>query len=156
MDDGLRWSGPEQRHLTLQFLGRVADADALVESVTESVQPRAPFVVALGGGGAFPSARRASVLWIGVHEGGDGLTSLAGAVADATVPLGFAVDDRPYRPHLTVARSARARDLRGVVDELAVEPSPAWTVDEMVLFDSDTRADGAVHTERARFALGIG
>jgi 2'-5' RNA ligase len=155
----LRWTRPEQRHITLQFLGPVAEsvADSLAESVAESVRGVQPFTVVLGGAGAFPSARRASVLWIGVAQGADEFADLAGAVSSSTAPLGFAGEDRPFRPHLTLARSARARDLRPVVAALDDGPAaPPFTVDHVVLFDSDTRPDGAVHIEVARCALTAG
>ena len=154
---GLRWTRPEQRHLTLQFLGPVGEsvADSLTESVAESVRRVAPFTLALGGGGAFPSARRASVVWLGVSTGADELATLAGAVTAATAPLGFADDDRPFRPHLTLARVNAARDVRALVERLGTGPAgPPFTVDRVVLFDSDTRAEGAVHTPRGTFGLG--
>jgi len=153
----LRWTRPEQRHLTLQFLGPVADSavESLTESVAESVRRVPPFTVALGGAGAFPSARRASVVWVGVATGTEELGELAGAITAATAPLGFATEDRPFRAHLTLARVNRARDLRALVDQLSERPPcPPFTVDRVVLFDSDTRAEGAVHTERARLELG--
>ena len=153
-DDGLRWSRPEQRHVTLQFLGRVDDVDALTESVTESVRRIAPFTLALGGAGAFPSPRRASVVWLGVSTGAEELAELAGAIAMGTAPLGFVDDDRPFRPHLTLARVNATRDVRALVERLRTGlAGPPWTVDQVVLFDSDTRAEGAVHTVRARFPL---
>ncbi len=153
-DDGLRWTRADQRHLTLQFLGSVPDSTSLAESVAASVRQRAPFSLALGGAGAFPNPRRASVLWLGVQEGAEELASLATAVSDATARLGFVADERPLRPHVTLARSSRARDLRTTVHALDDGgESPAWSVVDVVLFDSDTRADGAVHTEQARFRL---
>ncbi len=153
-DDGLRWTRVDQRHVTLQFLGRVDDVESLAASVGESVRRTPPFTIALGGAGAFPSARRASVLWLGVSNGVEQLAALAGAIVDATAPLGFVPDDRPFRAHVTLARSTQSRDLRPVVEALAsAAAGPSFTVDRVVLFDSDTRADGAVHTECARFAL---
>jgi 2'-5' RNA ligase len=153
----LRWSRPDQRHITLQFLGRVDESDSLAESVAESVRRVQPFTVVLGGAGAFPSARRASVLWIGVAQGADEFAALAAAVSSSTAPLGFAGEDRPFRPHLTLARLARARDLRPVVAALDDGPAaPPFTVDHVVLFESDTRPDGAVHTEVARCPLTAG
>jgi 2'-5' RNA ligase len=77
----------------------------------------------------------------------------------ALVDLGVSLsplsgEDRPYQPHVTLARVNRARDLRAAVEALdARGESEPWTVEEIVLFDSDTRPDGAVHTERARFRL---
>jgi 2'-5' RNA ligase len=90
-----------------------------------------------------------------VHEGRDAITALAAAVARATAPLGVAPEDRPFRPHLTVARAASPTDLRDAVAALdAAGPGPAWSVDEVVLFESDTRSDGVVHTEIGRCPLG--
>jgi len=146
--DGLRWTRPEQRHLTLQFLGGVEDVDALVASVAASVRGIAPFTLALGGAGAFPAAARASVVWLGVSTGADRLAELAAAIVAA--PGG-----RPFRPHLTIARARAPRDLCALVEHLRRgSAGPPWTVDEVVLFESDTRADGAVHTPQIEFGLG--
>ena len=80
-------------------------------------------------------------------RGVDALTALATALADP--------DDRPFRAHLTLARANRPRDLRQVIDALdASGESEPWIVDEVVLFESDRRPEGAVHTEQARFTLG--
>jgi 2'-5' RNA ligase len=153
-DDGLRWSRPDQRHLTLQFLGRVAELDSLTESLDESLRRVAPFALQLGGGGAFPAPKRASVVWLGASTGAAELDELAAAVTGATAPLGFATEDRPFRPHLTLARAPRPRDLRPLVDRLGTDPAgPPWTVERVVLFESVTRADGAMHTERHAFPL---
>ena len=151
----LRWISRAQWHVTLQFLGRVDDADAMVGALCDAVRDGVPFALRLGGGGAFPKPRAGTVLWAGVHEGGDALTTLAGVAARATGPLGIAPEERPYRPHLTVARAARPSDLRDAVTALdAAGPGPAWRIDEVVLFESDTRADGVVHTVVARCPLG--
>lgn len=156
---GLRWTRAGQHHLTLQFLGPVSDVAALSESVAEAVRGVAPFTLRLGGAGAFPNARRASVLWLGVREGADALVALAAAVTDGTSAAGHAADDRPFRAHLTLARTNRARDVRAAVRALDVSPaSPVWSVDEVVLFDSRPsagagRADVAPHSARARFGL---
>jgi 2'-5' RNA ligase len=148
IDDGLRWTRPDQRHVTLQFLGRVdaTEFDAIADSVAESVRLCSSFTLSLGGAGAFPDPRHASVLWLGVRQGSEALGELADAVAEP--------DDRPFRAHLTLARVSKARDVRAVVAALdAHDDSPAWTVAEVILFDSDTRPEGAVHTEHARFPL---
>ena len=152
LGDGLRWTRTGQRHLTVHFFGPVGEPARLVESVTESVGRVPPFSLGLGGGGAFPNARRASVVWIGVREGSDALRELAGMIPSEP-------DHVPYRAHLTLARvsrggDTRARDVRGLVTALdALAPSPTWTIDDVVLFESTTHADGAVHTEQARFRL---
>jgi 2'-5' RNA ligase len=138
----LRWTRAEQRHLTLRFFGAVPDVAPVAEFVAESVRAREPFTLSLGGGGAFPDARRASVLWLGVRQGSDALTELGTSLA--------APDDRPFRAHLTLARANTPRDLRQVIGALdACGQSAPWTVDDLVLFDSD----GSTHIEQARFRL---
>ncbi len=83
------------------------------------------------------------MLWLGVQQGSDALTELAATVADP--------DGHPFRAHVTLARAKRPRDLRDVISALdACGESDPWTVDEVVLFDSD----GSTHTEQARFTLG--
>ena len=150
----LRWLPRQQWHLTLKFLGRVDDADALTGAVHAATRGRSPFTLQLGGAGAFPTSRRASVLWIGVAAGAAELAALAAAVDDASAGLVANTEHRPYHPHLTVARAAAARPVHGPVDALGATPiGPAWTVTELALVESDTRRDGAVHTVRARLPL---
>jgi 2'-5' RNA ligase len=80
--------------------------------------------------------------------------TLAGAVARVTTELGHQPEARAYHPHVTVARAARPCSLTGLVDELgAAGPGPAWTVADVALVASDTRPEGAVHTEWARRPL---
>ena len=142
----LRWMRPQQLHLTVKFFGPVPDLDPVAEFVADSVLRRAPFTLSLGGGGAFPNPRRASVLWLGTRQGSDALVELAAPFATADSPDG----DRPYRAHLTLARVNRARDLRAVIAALdACGESESWTVDDVVLFESDR----SLHTEVARFTL---
>src|SRR3954469_17646531 len=83
---GARWTTRAQQHMTLQFLGNDADVDAVATALGEiAVQAGA---VQLGGGGAFPSPRRARVLWIGLAEGETWLMQLAAAVGVLLSPLG--------------------------------------------------------------------
>jgi 2'-5' RNA ligase len=100
--DGARWTTREQHHLTLQFLGNRADVDAVAAALREIAV--APADVELRGIGAFPSPRRARVLWIGVAAGASMLTQLAAAVGVLLEPLGHEPEARAYHPHLTLAR----------------------------------------------------
>lgn len=151
----VRWALRGQWHFTLQFLGRVADDDTLVAALRAVTAGAAPFEVELEGAGAYPSAARAKILWIGVGAGANELTELAASVASVSEGLGHAVEHRPYTPHLTVARVPRPHRLDVVVADLAEGLRDArWTVDALVLVESDTRPGGAVHTERHRLPLG--
>jgi len=145
---GARWTTREQRHLTLQFLGNHADIDA-VGVALEALAVRAG-TVALGGVGAFPSARRARVLWVGVAAGGAFLAQLAAAAGALLAPLGHESEAREYHPHLTLARFKAPADLRDVVEAQAERSVGAsFAIEEVVLYESNVRSTGAQYTERA-------
>jgi 2'-5' RNA ligase len=156
--DGLRWSRREQWHLTLRFLGPVPDLDTLVSAVRDALAP-VPRVgaVALGGAGAFPDPRRATVVWLGVRDGADALGRVAAAVESASVAAGFAPEPRPFSAHLTVARLPRARDVGPVVEALGdARVGGPWLVDDVVVISSDTRPTGAVYEDVARIRIADG
>jgi RNA 2',3'-cyclic 3'-phosphodiesterase len=117
-----RLVGQEKIHLTLKFLGDVEE-DALGR-VTRALEPvregHEPFEVSTSGFGAFPSERRARILWAGVGEGSGPLRALARDVEDLLEPAGFEREGRTYMPHLTLGR-ARGRPVK--LDE-AEKPSP--------------------------------
>jgi 2'-5' RNA ligase len=154
----LRWSGRQQWHVTLRFLGRVPDVDRLLAAMHDALAsvPRVG-ALRLGGADAFPSAQRASVVWVGVRDGADDLTRIAAAVESVAVAVGFAPETRPFSPHLTVARVARASNVERVLDELGHDPvGGAWPVDDVVLVSSDTRSTGSVYHEVARVQVASG
>lgn len=136
--DGWRWSDPERWHLTLAFLGDV-DA-ALLPDLTARLGRASgrhrPFEVALGGAGAFSRPARARVLWIGVVTGREPLTRLARSVGAGARRAKIAVDDRRYRPHLTLGRRQEPVDVREPLATGAGLSTPAWCVDSFVLVES--------------------
>ena len=109
----------------------------------------------LGGGGAFPSERRAKVVWLGVVEGTDLLADLAGAVGALLAPLGHEPEDRPFHAHLTLARLGRPSDARAVVAAIGPDPvGERWRAGEVHLYESTTRREGAEYRLHASFPLG--
>lgn len=152
---GPRWAGPEQWHLTLQFLGPVRHLAEVVTALGEAAATQAAFSFRLGGGGAFPTARRGRVVWIGATEGGEAMTSLAGAVTGALAPLGYPGEERPFSPHLTVARLRVPANVAAAVTALGTEPvGPAWTVGEITLYQSRLSPKGATYSPLAQLPLG--
>ena len=107
----LAWVPEPFLHLTLKFLGeqpaeRVDDIQGAIGSLTSHHRE---LLMTLGGIGAFPNFRRARVVWMGVtHE--PRLELLHHDVEMACERLGFELDGRPFRPHLTLARVRRAMD----------------------------------------------
>jgi RNA 2',3'-cyclic 3'-phosphodiesterase len=154
----VRWVDPEVIHLTLKFLGEVAEArvPAVAETLRVVAAPVAPLALALGGLGAFPTVRRARVVWIGVTAGAAEVARLAGGVDQALAAVGFVPEARPWSAHLTVGRVRSPRGMGHLA--AAIEGAPraeigAWTVREMVLYRSHLRPTGAVYEAVARLPL---
>lgn len=134
-----RWSAPERWHLTLLFLGAVP-AD-LVPDVVTALGPVAgsvpPLRLRLAGGGRFGSRRRPQVAWIGLDGDLPVLTDLAAELAAAARRLRLPVEDRPFRPHLTVGRWRPGQPADGdLIDRLSAYRGPVWPVREVRLMES--------------------
>lgn len=103
----VRWVRLDGLHFTLRFLGPTLDdrLEPAIEAVHAAAIGQAPFDVAIGGAGAFPPVGRPRALWLGLRAGADGLAGLAVAVDRALAEAGWVLDPKPFRPHLTLARS---------------------------------------------------
>lgn len=91
----------------------------------------------LAGGGRFGSVRRPQVFWTGLDGDVEPLESLARRLAHAARTLGLAVEERAFRPHLTLGRWPPRRPADGTLPErLAGYRGPAWPVDDVRLIES--------------------
>lgn len=155
----VRWTPPERVHLTLRFLGESApDQIAAVRRGLRGIAEETdPLEVRPTEVGAFPHWRRPRVVWLGM-DGGEPLSRLADRVEEVALSAGFEADDRDFRPHLTLARVKGRRGVKRVVRAVRAWRSPEEPeiVDEMILFESELRSDGALHVPIERFPLGGG
>ena len=110
LEDALRWVAVENLHLTLRFLGNIAD-DAAPSVIAAMQEPLAcgPGALELAGLGTFPPRGRPRVLHVAVSRGTDLLRTLRDAVDDRLSPLcRWEPETRPFAPHLTLARGRDA------------------------------------------------
>ncbi|MEW6152978.1 MAG: RNA 2',3'-cyclic phosphodiesterase [Actinomycetota bacterium] len=149
-DAPVRWTTPEQWHVTLRFLGAVPDAAALSEALAGAPLPVGPLAT-LGPG----------VAWLGrrvLHVPVAGLDDLAGVVAGATAGFGREKPGHPFTGHVTLARvreaRGRPRAVGGVAGLVGVEVAGSWTVDEVTLVESHLSAAGARYEVLGRWRLG--
>ena len=131
----LRWTLPTQWHVTLAFLGEVADrhTDELSERLHRATSRRSPLVLRVAGAGAFPNAGRAKVLWAGLEHDGQELMRLAGGVRAAASKAGTAVGGGRFHPHLTLARLGRPEDVTRWLRVLDPYSGPSWQAGEVAL-----------------------
>jgi RNA 2',3'-cyclic 3'-phosphodiesterase len=155
----VRWVRTDGLHLTLRFLGPTdpSRVDAVAGAVRRAAERSEPFVVRVNGAGAFPTPARPRAIWLGVVDAEERLAALAGLVNEELDREGWPPDDRPYRAHLTLARSdgrregpLAARWLRDRAEGLDL----GVPIDRVLLYRSVTGGGPARYEPLAEAALG--
>jgi 2'-5' RNA ligase len=163
-----KWVRAESLHVTLKFIGeKPTEAVEQIRTALARVKGR-PVEVAFRGYGFFPTPKSARVFWVGIEAGAE-LARLAADVDRATASLGISKEDRPFSPHLTLARgsggSASPRHRRGDGPNQQFEEVQrklgaggdlelgTMTAREFVLYQSQLTAGGSQYTKIARFPL---
>jgi 2'-5' RNA ligase len=149
----IRWVPAENVHLTLKFLGDVSSAnlDHLADSLKTETRKHEIFSMTAGGLGAFPNARRARVLWIGLDDP-PALKALLSGIEAVAASLGYDAEDRPFSSHLTIGRvgqNASAADLNRIyiaLGEVKIGTLGIVPVDSVHIFKSDLQPAGPIYT----------
>jgi 2'-5' RNA ligase len=146
-----RLVGQEKVHLTLKFLGDIAEND--LDKIKQALQPirerHDPFEVSTSNFGAFPSARKARILWAGLEEGSEQLRTVAENVENLLEPAGFERENRPYVPHLTLGRT---RSRRTTLDTSEISPPTLrFTVSGVDLVKSTPGKNGVIYSTIATY-----
>jgi RNA 2',3'-cyclic 3'-phosphodiesterase len=145
---GLRWTGRQNWHVTLAFLGEVDEAAvddlgrALAKVAVDAAAGAAASPVSLGPAGSFPEGRPlANVLWVGLDEGAGFVCGLERGVRTAATDAGAPPVGKPkaYHPHLTLGRCRNPADLRSLVSRLGGFRGRPWLAAEIQLFRSHLR-----------------
>jgi 2'-5' RNA ligase len=122
----------------------------VTEAIGDVATAWQPFETRVDGLGAFPSERRAAVLWAGLDDAGGRMTELASAL-DTALAKEFAPEKRAFTPHLTVARFRPPERLGELPTGLR---SDVFTIDQVVLFRSQVRRPAPIYTPVGTFPLG--
>lgn len=155
----VRWVRLDGLHVTLRFIGptlepRIPDA---LDAVRAAAREASPFMAGLEGAGAFPDHDRPRALWLGLGAGVAELTDLTASIDRELADRGWPLDARPFRPHLTLARSdgvpSGARTVERLIDAARVIEA-RWTVDRIGLFESVTGGGPARYVPLGEAPLG--
>jgi len=146
LPDGMRdvrWVRLDGLHLTLRFLGptpedRVGQTSAAMASVAARTSPS---MGRLAGTGVFPTTGRPRTLWIGLVDGADALGEMSRDLDAALETAGWPPDARPFRAHLTLARSdgiAAGSLVAGRLEAALGDRTILFSIDRLMLYESVT------------------
>ncbi len=147
-----RWSSALPFHATLAFLGDVPDPDlnAIYREVASAVASVEPVQIELKGLGAFPSAKKPRVIWVGMTAFNlKPVLDLQGSVVHALARIGRCFDDKPFHPHVTLGRRKHGRsgpgDLTGLIEHYQLWSAGEFTLTEIHVFASVLGPTGSVY-----------
>jgi RNA 2',3'-cyclic 3'-phosphodiesterase len=145
---GVRWVAPENFHLTLRFIGDVDDAaETAISDVLRHIE-MSRFSLSLAGVGQFGG----HTMWVGV-EPSRALLRLQDAIENALKEVAPAVDPRPFRPHVKLARSRRRRGFESFLAEHSGFHAEPFEVGTFSLIESHPGKSGSIYQHRADYPL---
>jgi 2'-5' RNA ligase len=153
----VKWIDPLQIHITLRFLGYILSEDIpkLQAAVEQACRSTSPFDLESGELGSFPRPSAPRVLWLGILDVQNALISLEKRMVTATAAIGQKPEDRPFYPHLTIARitEMRSGDRRVLADMLEhhhQKIQTPWNVEEVLIMESQLSPQGARYQQISR------
>lgn len=152
--DLVRWVPVHNIHLTLKFLGDVSPSslDLIKHMLQTEAGQHHPFEATVRDFGCYPDPRRPRILWVGL-QAPQSLISLQRDIEVAAARLGYASEDRPFSPHLTIGRvrqnagSTELQKIRNLVEHTDVGILGSTRVEAVHLFKSDLLPSGSVYTK---------
>ena len=151
------WSREQNLHLTLKFLGDIpaTNVERLSAAASIATTRVEPFEIVVEGCGAFPPRGQPRVLWVGIRDPSGQLALLHRTLEDECAIAGFPREQRPFHPHLTIARIRKPHDSRHLAamhQELGFEPKTV-RASELAVIRSELRSEGSQHTPISRHAF---
>jgi 2'-5' RNA ligase len=151
----------ENIHLTLKFLGEISPAsvELLSQALRAECDQHAPFDITVNRLGCFPNSHRPRIIWIGLNIPLE-LNRLQHKLETATALMGYATEDKPFSPHLTIGRvreqatPAELNNIHSALEKLHVGSLGTFTAQSVHLFKSDLKPAGPVYTSLFSARLG--
>lgn len=155
----VKWVQPGNLHITLKFLGEVAEEKTalIVETARRALKGYRQFEITLSRLGTFPPAGKPRVIWIGIEDAGGQLVAMGRSLEEAFAQIGFPAEPRPFKPHLTLGRVRSPRGVERLQTVLAKSAMPAtksMNVEKVLLFRSVLTSAGPIYTVLEKIDLG--
>jgi 2'-5' RNA ligase len=149
----VRWVAAENIHLTIKFLGEISSAnlELLTQAMRAECEQHHSFQVTVEKLGCFPNPRRPRVIWIGLVIPPE-INRLQHQIEAITTRLGYATEDKPFAPHLTIGRvreqanASELQTLRTTLEHKNIGSLGTFTAGAVQLFKSELKPGGPVYT----------
>jgi 2'-5' RNA ligase len=154
--EGIRWTRPDQFHLTLKFLGDIPSASISIlgDALLATAVGFSPLPLAARGLGFFPGARAPRVIWAGIKDPGDQLADLHRGLERACVRFRTEAPESDFHAHVTLARIKRPLPgLPDVLDAWQCQDFGTWTATHAELIRSHLSGNGPTYTTLAKLPL---
>ena len=153
----VRWTPPEQLHITVKFLGEVEDrrVPEIVAGLEKATASCKPFDLRVVNAGCFPPRGDVRIVWAGVEDAAGVVAGCAGVVDGALEVVGFARESRAFSAHITIGRVREDRSsgrLREIVESAKWGPQ-VQEISEIRLMSSVLSPRGSVYDTVAAIPL---
>jgi 2'-5' RNA ligase len=152
----ITWATADRLHVTVRFIGHVdAATDDDIRRALAVPLEHDPFRIQIKGVGTFPLTGTPRVVWAGVGEGRVSLTAIENEVSERLVARGLAREERPYNPHLTLARVREPAGLRPapLLESVKDQAFGSVSVEAITLFESRLSPKGPAYVVLQRTAF---
>ena len=151
-----RYIPKDNWHLTLHFLGSIdaAQLPKLKDALQAAFEKASPFELQLRGSGGFPPGKRHHLLWLGVDGELETLNHIYHLEEDVLSAHSIKVEDRPFHPHITIARCKEKLPCQFGESEIEFASRTKMRADHVTLFQSRLSSEGSVYTKLFSVPLG--
>jgi 2'-5' RNA ligase len=152
----ISWTKPQGNHLTLKFFGNIDEDDVknICAVVEKQVALVSPLSMKIAGTGCFPNSKKPRVLWLGTSGDIEKIATLQARLEEDFEKIGFARENRNFRPHLTLGRVKNPGDVTGVgeaINKYSDYSAGEFICKEAVLFQSKLTPRGAIYSKLKTF-----
>ena len=152
--DTIRWSMLDNLHVTLQFLNPVQriNLPALIAGAHRALENSKPFELEYGKLELFPAISSPKFISLDMSSVAS-LTELANTIAVLTSKLGYPLDTRPFRGHITLGRLGHTHVNQSMLEQLVTPAIPPSFITDICLYESKPTHQGSHYLPLATFAL---
>jgi RNA 2',3'-cyclic 3'-phosphodiesterase len=157
VDADVKWVEPDNCHITLRFLGSIAEEQIkpISNIIDHMAKDTAAFGIELGVLGAFPTIERPNIIWAGLVRGNEELINLSNTLDEQLSTIGFPKEERGFHPHITIGRTRSNHNVKALCEALktTIAIPNFQEARHITLFESVLSSDGPRYSALHRSPL---